>query len=342
MSCVRTIKYILNCGSSSEEAPALTFSNINTTGVGTWSATSGTSIQFKGLASSGGTVTITNDAGTGTINLEANTTAITAAIPNATTAVFGKTRLSSDADAIAKTATDRTLTPSNLAALGATTTFVGLTRLATNIETGTGVSTTLAVTPAGLKGITDLLRTSTTFANDAAVTAAVPKFDGQLGVRLDNNQVYVSTGALAGEWTSPMVTMNVSNVTDAQTFLDIQGGNFTISDSGANDTALEISNGAKLYVNQGKLDFATTSRVQLAGVNITGSSVITTSSTAGQVSSKLIADFISTSSTTGDYVVDGYTELRSYDTATVTLPELARALATLIEDLSNVKRPQLT
>lgn len=45
-----------------------------------------------------------------------------------------------------------------------------------------------------------------TFANDAARAAAVPDFDGQEGVQLDTNAVYVSYGLSAGNWQLPSNT----------------------------------------------------------------------------------------------------------------------------------------
>ena len=56
----------------------------------------------------------------------------------------------SDAQALAKTATDVALTPKNLAALGSTATFAGLAELATNAEALAGSDTSRALTAANL------------------------------------------------------------------------------------------------------------------------------------------------------------------------------------------------
>lgn len=61
----------------------------------------------------------------------------------------------SDAQAVAKEATDKAITPGNLAALGSTATFAGLTELATAAEALAGTDTARAVTPAGLQGAID-------------------------------------------------------------------------------------------------------------------------------------------------------------------------------------------
>lgn len=70
----------------------------------------------------------------------------------ATTSAKGVAEHATDGEAQAKSDTARTLTPSNLAALGASTTFAGLVELATGAETTTGTDATRAVTPDGLAG----------------------------------------------------------------------------------------------------------------------------------------------------------------------------------------------
>ena len=77
-----------------------------------------------------------------------------ASIPSASTTVSGISELSTDAEAIAKADTGRTLTPSNLAALGSSATFAGLVELATNAEAIARSDTARAVTPANLAAVT--------------------------------------------------------------------------------------------------------------------------------------------------------------------------------------------
>lgn len=90
----------------------------------------------------------------------------------------------SDAEAIAKVATDVAVTPANLAAIGASATFAGLVELATDAETITGSATDRAVTPANIqakvatataKGIVELATSAEVIAGsdtDRATTAA--------------------------------------------------------------------------------------------------------------------------------------------------------------------------
>lgn len=62
----------------------------------------------------------------------------------------GLIELATDAEAIAKSATNRGVTPDNLAALGASETFAGFVELATTADAAAGTDTARAVTPAGL------------------------------------------------------------------------------------------------------------------------------------------------------------------------------------------------
>jgi hypothetical protein len=60
----------------------------------------------------------------------------------------------SDAQALAKSADDKAVTPANLAAIGSTATFSGLVELATTAEAIAGSDTDRAVTPAGVAAVT--------------------------------------------------------------------------------------------------------------------------------------------------------------------------------------------
>jgi hypothetical protein len=63
----------------------------------------------------------------------------------------------SDAQALAKSATDKAITPGNLAAIGATATFAGLVELDTNAEALTGTDTARALTAANLAYVLSMI-----------------------------------------------------------------------------------------------------------------------------------------------------------------------------------------
>lgn len=331
MSCPTVIKkYIFQCPST-EEGVTYTFSNINVTGQGVFSALSGTEVQFKGIASSGSTLTVTNDAPNGTVNLEVNTSAVVAAIPDSTTAVKGKTAFTTDAEAIAKTSTTKALTASNLAALGASTTFAGMTRLATVPEATTGTATDIAVTPAGLKAVVDAVTVTATFANAGARGTATPAYIGQVGVQQDTLVPYIAYGTGVGEWRAYILTVGATNSIFAITTIDIAGFDLNLTNSGATNARMNVIDG-------GAISFTESGRIQIEGANITGDSVITTAA-AGVMSSKLISDFLSNSSANELYTLSNATGSKTLDVSTATASEVADVVASLIQDIEDLKRP---
>jgi hypothetical protein len=338
--CGPTIKrYIFQCPGS-EEGTTYTFSNVNVTGQGVFSGLVGSDAQFKGIASSGATVTVTNDAANKTVNLEVNTAAVVAAIPDSTTAVKGKTAFNSDAEAIAKTLTTKALTASNLAALGASTTFAGLTRLATVPEAQTGTATNIAVTPAGLDAVASAIPTQRVFANSGVRDAATPDYVGQFGVQQDSGTAYISNGLAAGDWFPAFIVLGTDNSMESETGFDLNAtGNFNVTNNSATAGVFSFSSDAVLQIDpSGYLNFTSGGRLQTGGVNIPANSVITTSSTAGQVDSMLIASFISSDSASEVYTVTNGTVSRTFDADTVTLPQLADIVSTLLVDLEQFKR----
>lgn len=110
-------------------------------------------VDVRGAAGAAGA----SGAGTGDMLKSANLSDVSSAATSfanikqaATTSATGVSELCTDAEAIAKADTARTITASNLAALGSTSTFAGFVELATNGEAVTGTDTARAVTPAGV------------------------------------------------------------------------------------------------------------------------------------------------------------------------------------------------
>jgi hypothetical protein len=92
------------------------------------------------------------NAANGYAGLDAGAFLLPAQIPLATEIAVGGLEIATDAEALAKSIGNRTLVPSNLAAMGATVTFAGLIELATAAETLDGGSAIIdrAITPDGL------------------------------------------------------------------------------------------------------------------------------------------------------------------------------------------------
>lgn len=143
----------VTCPTVCPETETISLSNINLSGIGvldSWSSPNG---AFRGVVAGNSMVTVTLDGTNHTIVVTPQAAAIAAALPAATTSQVGVLETATDAEAIAKTATDKILVPSNLAALGSSTTFAGLIEIATQPEVVTGTAVNLAVVPATLAGM---------------------------------------------------------------------------------------------------------------------------------------------------------------------------------------------
>lgn len=348
-SCGGNCAYIVNL----PDNPVAAYSTVNgnLAGVGVYDSTFG-GVQFvmRGINSGNAMLGVTLDAANRVVLLTIDATAIAAAFPAATTAQAGILETATDAEAIAKGAVDKILTPSNLAAIGATQTFAGLIEIATNAETQAGVSAVLAVTPAGLASVVATLEQTATFANAVARVALAPAFEGQFGYQIDTNQTYVGTSVVAGDWQIVFVEGIIQTI-DENTEIELDGCSFNFSGSGTLNIGNDVTNFVGTTVNsqtswahQGNwefvnsaLDFDNTT-VQIGGANVANSVLI--SGGTNLVSSQLINTFVSSANTQTGYT--NFTNpavLRTCDTATVTLPQLAQIVGTLINDLKAIRLP---
>ena len=320
---------------------AYTCANINLTGIGVYDSQNGNEFDFRGITSGNNSLLVTLDAGNNSILLTFNIQQIIDDLPDATTTQRGVLETATDAEAIGKALNNKILTPSNLAAIGATTTFSGLIEIATNAEALAGASTSLAITPANLAYVNNLQLTTKVFADAVARGAAVPDFIGQFGYQVDITQGYVSYGTNAGEWIVILTESgpNDANFTITSSQLYLTDGSSLIISNGSGSSYIEISAGAYLTVNSTAiLNLSSTSLVKISNVSIPANSVVITGGVAGNPSSKLINTFISTSNTQTGYTAfaNGAT-LRTCDTATVTLQQLAQIVGTIVEDIKAVK-----
>lgn len=335
MSCCNSTptKVIIQCGTESTAELNVTATNDNLTGVGVLDSQTSTTLGFRGIASSGGTIAVTHDSTNKTVNVEVDENILAGNFPDATTTTKGKVELGTDAEAQAKTSTTVVLTPSNLASLGGSTSFAGLLELATNAETQTGTDTARAVTPAGLKSVTDTLSTLTTFANAGARATAVPTFAGQVGIQIDTLTPYTAYGTNAGEWRANILTVGTTNTIYADTTLDLAAGGISITNSGATSEYLNFSSG-------GVLNMTATGRLYINDAAVSASSVIITTATAGQLGFEALTAFLCSNGSTAEWTITNATlPARTFDADTVTVAELADVVATLIDDLNQLKRP---
>lgn len=312
--------------------------NINTLGIGVYDSTEGTTFQMRGIYSGNSSIVIALDAANAAISVTLNIDQIIDDLPQATTVQRGVGETATDAEAIAKASLTVFLTPSNLAALGASLTFAGLVELATDAETQAGISSTLAVTPAGLASVIALQQGTVTWADAVARAGATPDFAGQFGVQLDSDIIWISTGVAVGDFDQAVFALgNSLNISPAtQTALDLSGQSWIISNGTFNFSDGDFILGA---VTPTDFDLGAAVNLLIGSVQVPANSVIITGA-AGVPSSVLRSTFLSTFDTqTGYTAFANGAVLRTCDTTTVTLPQLAQIVGTLIEDLKAVQLP---
>lgn len=289
--CGSPVVIVAQCQPECPETPEITLQNINLSGIGVLDSWDGLTGDFRGVASANSMVGVTLDNVNHNVLLTVSVTAIADAFRAATTTQTGILETATDAEAIAKTATDKLITPSNFAAMPASTTFAGFIEIATNAEVLAGASGTLAVVPSSLAS---------------------------------RNFFSLATGS--------------SNATGAGgTTLDISAGGIVISGPAGADGF--YFNQAYVAIQDAPFNLANGSTIEINGVGMSDDSILGTG-TGGAVDSFPITAFLSSFNTQSGYTpVTNGAVLRTYDCNTVTLPQLAQAVGTLIADLKLVKLP---
>lgn len=333
------------CCTPATESVTYTFENANMAGIGVFDNDTDYLVQFRGLVSDAAALTITLNAADNTLVFDFDGDALIADIPDASTTQRGILETATNGEALAKAATDKILVPSNLAALGSTTSFAGLVELATSAETITGTSTTLAVTPAGLAAAGALYGT-VTFADAATRGAATPAFAGQFGTQTDTSEAFIAGSGSPGDWDQLLVFGNTNSTGAVNTTITNTG---TLTFNGVGSGQIHFTAVPNVVVNTGsKISFQSGSILQLvagsvftiANSPIPASQVVLSSSTPGELTYAGISTFISTGNTqTGYTAFSNPATLRTCDTATVTLQQLAQIVGTLVEDLKAIKLP---
>lgn len=270
--------------------------NVNTLGVGVADGQDGTQFNFRGVASANNSIIVTYDAGSHAIMLTLDIDEIINDLPDATTTQRGVLETATDAEAIAKVAVDKILTPSNLAALGSSTTFAGLTEYATGPETLAMASGVLAVTPLGLASLISTLGTTTTWADAAARAVLVPDFAGQVGVQLDQDILWIARGIVAGDFDRPVFGLgsNFNFSPASQTLLDLNGQDWITTNG---DFHLEGCDFIFGTITPCDFDWGAVTNLLIASVQIPASSVLGTAA-AGVPTSRLLNTFLSNANTT--------------------------------------------
>lgn len=165
---------VVTCPTVCEEPQEISLQNVNLSGIGVLDGFSNPNGNFRGVVAGNSMVTVTLDALNHTIVITPQAAAIAGALPAATTTQVGVLETATDGEALAKSATDKIVTPSNFAAMGASTSFAGFIEIATLAEVQAGTATNLAVVPDTLADMNFLsLANGVTTTLAAAATATV-------------------------------------------------------------------------------------------------------------------------------------------------------------------------
>lgn len=321
-----------------------TAANLNTLGVGVYDSTEANEFGFRGIYSGNSSIVIALDAGNHAISITLNIDQIVDDLPQATPTQRGVGETATDAETIAKASTTVFLTPSNLAAIPASLTFAGLVELATNAETQAGISSTLAVTPAGLASVIATLSTPTVWADAATRAGDSPDFVGQMGVQQNTFIAWIGSGTGVGDFDIPVFSLdNTNNVMTAATTINLGGqtltfglGDFSFFGGIANFDDGTIRFGGATAID---VDFGANANLMISGIQVPAVSMLGTSG-AGVPTSRLLDTFLSSANTqTGYTAVTNGAVRRTFDCNTVTLPQLAQAWGTLVEDLKAILLP---
>lgn len=189
-------------------------------GVGVFNGQTGTNFEFRSIASDTLALTVTLDAPNNAIIVSFNDELLIDDIPTFTETIRGIGEAATQAEANAGVSDNTIITPLKLNDRTATETRSGIAEIATQAEVTTGTDDTRIVTPLKLATFAGTQFTTRTFADAVARAAAVPTFNGQLGVQLDTDALIVATGTTAGTFSPNIVIGGTLSVTGEARFAD--------------------------------------------------------------------------------------------------------------------------
>lgn len=322
------------CCTPTTESVEYTAENVNLVGVGVLNGTTGTNFEFRGIASDTLALTVTLDPDNNAIIISFNDELLIDDIPTATEDIRGIAEVATQGETNAGALDDKIVTPLKLFTMLATETQRGILEIATQAEVTTGTNDTNAITPLKLATNLTSQKLTRTFADAVARAAAVPNFDGQLGIQLDTNALIMSTGTVAGTFTPNIVVGGTLTVTGVLT----QNGAADFNSSVIFNGSVSLAVASSVSFGANEVDFDGTT-ISLAGTPI-GATDSVLGQFGGIVDAVVMTQFLTAHNTQTGYTAfaNGAT-LRTCDTSTVTLPQLAQIVGTLIEDLKAIQLP---
>lgn len=338
------------------ESVVYTAENVNAIGIGVLNGTTGTNFEFRGIASDTLALTVTLDVANNAIIISFNDELLIDDIPTATEAIRGIAEVATQGETNAGALDDKIVTPLKLFSMLATETQRGILEIATQAEVTTGTNDTNAITSLKLATFAGTQKVTRTFADAVARAAAVPNFDGQLGIQIDTNALIMSTGTVAGTFTPNIViggtlTINgdISTSGSIATFQTINSTEVNF-DSGSFNVVSGVG-----ILTAAPISFETGTIFQLNGSPVPDSVIV--GGALGAAGAKLINEFLSTDNVQAGWGTPSGTLARttfaSYAGQTISNPPtqaevqalddavviVSRRLAALVTDILAVNLP---
>lgn len=242
------------CCTPTTESVAYTFENANASGLGFFDNETANLVQFRGLVSESDALIISLDAANKTIIIDFDGDLLIGDIPDASEAQRGMLEVATQAEANAGAVDNKIMTPLKVASMAASETQKGVLEIATQAEVTTGTNDTHAITALKLSTHLTGQKLTRTFTDAVARAAAVPNFDGQLGLQLDTNALVIANGTIAGSFTLNMVVGGTLTVAGALT----QNGASDFNSSATFNGSVSLADASSVLFGSNEVDFAAT------------------------------------------------------------------------------------
>lgn len=320
------------CCTPTVESIEYSFENQNLIGIGFLNEVDGQNVGFRGLVSDNVSLTVSLDAPNNVLVISFDDDLLVADIPTATETQRGVAEVATQAEANAGVVDNVIITPLKLNDRTATETRTGIAEIATQAEVTTGTDDTRIVTSLKLATFAGTQKTTRVFADAVARAAAVPAFDGQIGTQLDTNALIMATGTVAGTF-SPNIVIG-GTLTVSGFVIDAAGATVTMAalvvTSQANFDGFTFDSVGMFSIKP--ISFETGTEFQINGSPASNSVLI--GRTAGAADALAITEFLSSENeSTGWTNFTNSAVRKTGDCNTITLPQLAQVVDTLIQTL---------
>lgn len=320
------------CCTPTTESVEYSAENQNLIGIGVFNQQDGTQFGFRGIVSDNVSLTVSLDAPNNAIVFSFDDDLLVQDIPTFTETQRGIGEAATQAETNAGVVDNVIITPLKLNDRTATETRTGIAEIATQAEVTTGTDDTRIVTPLKLATFAGAQKTTRVFADAVARAAAVPSFDGQLGSQLNNNALVMATGTVAGSFGLDIVIGgqltvlgNISAAASSATVAQLDAGGMDIGGM------FSVVSGVGVFTTT-SISFETGTSFEINGAPPGGDAVLGMFS--GLADLKLLTQFLSSSNVnTGWTGFSNSTVRKTGDCNTITLPQLAQVVDTLIQTL---------